>query len=224
VSHQDWGGKAANQYDVQPGDIWKVGHHILACGDLERGHALKLLDIMGEPDITYTDPPWNAGIAAAFRTQAQTPAKVDFPLLMNRLAASLRLTHRDVIIEMGIGETTQVCEIMQKWGAKVHGIWAATYGSKRLEMRVIHLVFSDVEPATVPHATLHSWASASATMDAICKPEDVVFDPCLGQGGTLRLAHKRGARVVGMELNPKRLSTAIAWAAQHATPERVGNL
>jgi hypothetical protein len=224
MTRSDWGGKDGELYPVQPGDIWKVGQHLLACGDLERGDALKLLDLVGPPDVTHTDPPWNAGIASAFRTQAADPKKVDFTALMRTLAEALKRTTRDVVIEMGIAQTPHVCSIMQAAGAKVHGIWAATYGAKKLELRVIHLTFTDVTPAAIPHTLLHSWAAASSTMDAICKPGDLVFDPCLGQGGTLRLAHQRGASVIGMELNPKRLSTAIAWAAQYDTPERVGTL
>lgn len=51
-------------------------------------------------------------------------------------------------------------------------------------------------------------------MLGIFRPGDKVFDPCLGQGGTLRLTAELGGTCIGMELNPKRLSTALALAAE----------
>ena len=227
MSRSDWGGKDADMFNVQLGDVYQVGRHVLACGDLELGHAQRLLDHTGNPDITYTDPPWNTGIAKAFRTQAGVPRDVHFPTLMQHVIHAVGRTKREAIVEMGIAECGYVMQELEEFSrGKVLGAWSATYGSKKLEMRMIHVGYNG-HASTVSHELGHAWAVTRRVLrELIQSPEDLVFDPCMGLGGTFREASKLGAHVVGMELNPKRLSTTLAWATAHGhgEPVKIGTL
>ncbi len=216
MTRQDWGGKGAEVYPVKLGQVFQIDQHVLACGDLEAGHADVLLAKYAPDgqDISFTDPPWNLGIANAFRTQAADTHRADFTALMRSIARVLSRTKRDVVIEMGIDETPRVIAMMTETGAVCHDVGAATYKNKTLQLSVIHLTWGGATPALLPPELRHGWKSSAAYMDAICKPGDLVLDPCLGQGGTLKLAHARGALVLGMELNPKRLSSALTLAAK----------
>jgi hypothetical protein len=46
----------------QPGDIWMLGNHILACGDARDDATYALLMRGGKADFVFTDPPYNVPI------------------------------------------------------------------------------------------------------------------------------------------------------------------
>src|SRR5579872_6851220 len=104
-------GDAGDRYKVQPGDIWAVGDHRLGCADLEFGQVAEFCRRFGPWDIFYSDPPWNAGNAKAFRTKAaaETPSiatrVVDFPAFLGRilgLIVAAPARPNLVMMEMGV--------------------------------------------------------------------------------------------------------------------------
>ena len=98
-------------YPVQPGDVWRAGPHVIACGDLEAGDGLRLVDKFGAPDLVYSDPPWNDGNAGAFRTKAGTPRQVNFTAFLDQLLTVVRMARRDVFLEMGLANAPHLMDL-----------------------------------------------------------------------------------------------------------------
>ncbi len=220
-------GDAGDRWPVQVGDVWRVGDHILGCGDLEEGAAVELLSKCGVPDITYTDPPWNAGNAASFRTKAGLPRKVDFHHLLGRVIEAVKWTRGDAFIEMGRQNTPLLRDAVEAAGGRVLKEWCVTYTcGRRRPSKLLRVTWAGGEGAPVGDATGMDDSKTPAWALSQYQAPLTVFDPCLGRGLTAVSAHRLGHRVVGMELHPRRLACAIDALVKLGTgqPERVGAL
>ena len=202
----------AGQSQVAPGDVWRVGPHILACGDLDKGDGPRLIafgvPLMKDIKTFYSDPPWNLGLAKAFRTKAGLSSdETEFVELMARvleLAASVR---GDVWIEMGHQHAKHVAEWMKIYNIPWFCNFDITYADNK-PCALVYGTFSQVQPFVIPAhlrgEKIVEWALSRGTL-----PGDVVLDPCLGLGMTTRVAHKLNLHVLGMELHPERLARSI---------------
>lgn len=217
-------GDAGDRWPVQVGDIWKAGPHILACGDLERGAADELLDRFGEPDLTYTDPPWNAGNARAFRTKAGVGRPVDFDHLLVCILRAAARTKRSVFMETGMKQRDQLIRHAEEAGAQVKAISTITYYRKR-PCLLFQLDWTGKEPVVEGLSGMDDDDTPGAGLGALKREGDLVFDPCLGRGLTVRTTHGIGLRFLGSELHPRRMACALDWLAEQGmTPEKLDSL
>lgn len=211
------------RWPVQPGDVYFAGPHVLACGDLERGQGVALLQKYGPAAMTYCDPPYNVGIAKMFRTQAQAPAEVTWDTFLARLMETVRRTQGDVFLEMGVTRVGDLEAAVRRSTGRVLDYWAITYDGKK--------------PSRLLHATwgVHQFHGALTGEDDMNTPGfaiegatvagETVFDPCLGRGLTAMHAHQLGRRCVGMELCPRRLACVLEWfSRQGVAVEQRGEL
>ena len=126
MSAWQYASTGGTNYPVQPGEVWRADHHVLACGDLEQGDGLRLIERAGRPDLIYCDPPWNPGNAAAFRTKAGMPRRVDFSGFLIRLLTVTRHADRDVFVEMGLQNAGLLVELAEAHGARLIRRWPIT--------------------------------------------------------------------------------------------------
>lgn len=56
-----------NEYEVQRGQVWRVGKHRLMCGDATSPDDIQILMDGAVADMTFTSPPYNLGKSAAIR-------------------------------------------------------------------------------------------------------------------------------------------------------------
>lgn len=234
----DWNkayGPDANAYPVQPGEVWTVGPHSLACLDLEdptRSAAwMDLVVRQGRCAMGFSDPPWNAGNARSFRTKAQADGDkgraVDFSGLMNRVLTALAWAVSPggpVWIEMGNAQAAEVRAMLaQSWPLTEE--WPVTYyGSKPCTLLRGATGGPSVGadgPAGVNDMLLPAFAIARDSL-----PGDRVYDPCTGRGLTAVSAAAAGRVFWGSELNPRRLSVTLAklHRVTGAAPARVAVL
>lgn len=200
--------------EVRFGDVWRVGPHVLACGDVELGHAQDLLDKVGRPNVAYTDPPWNQALASSFRRMAGFDDKPVFHNVLRRVFATIAQVAGAVFVEMG----DQNQPLVEGWGKEVglHLVrsWVVPYGKRTSWLNVLS---RDPDEGMFRGADLRYVAGVALPVWAIEHSTSVghrVFDPCTGLGATPWACHKTGRVFVGMELNPGRLADSIARLAK----------
>jgi len=226
------------RFCIAPGDVWQAGAHILACGDLERGDGEELLERFGprHPDgwlgsvVTYSDPPWNAGIARNFRAQAGVGRPVVFELFLRRFIKLVNYAspHHAVFLEMGNQCLAQLLRITQERGGVVLGQWKITYYSNR-PCVLCWITFSPdalgcLGDLRSPEG-MDDGETPALMIEQFSQRSDFIFDPCVGLGTTALAAHSLGRRMLGLELNPMRLSCALSRLEQQGLPVgKVGSL
>ena len=192
--------------EVEFGQVWRVGSHHVACGDLELGHAAKLLSMCGYAHMAYVDPPWNQGMAANFRRRAGYEDTPDFAALMRHLFAALALTDGAVYVEIG----HQNRGFMETWGAYagfVHRkFWEVRYGKDTswLYQFSKERVYDDAGPRDSCDWYLPAWAIKRSS-----KHGEVVFDPCVGLGTTATACIKTGRVLLGMDLGAEQVQHTL---------------
>jgi len=223
-------GDAGDRIPVVFCDIWKVGPHVFACGDLTLGHSAKLLELapslVGRSvDMVYTDPPWDGGAAQAYRTKAgyDFESRIVFQDLHDGVVQPLG--DYDVYVEGGVKH----CDEIQQWfravGFSVVNAWEVQHRGK-FSCWMFHIHRSPdkaigVGEPEVQHRELPTWAIERSSM-----PGDLVYDPCMGLGMTALAAAKLGRLTLGLELNPRRLAVAIdrICEAHGYKPQKIGQL
>lgn len=131
----DYASDGGNNYPVEPGQIWRAGECIIACGDLESGHAEALFERFGVPYLTVTDTPWNAGNARSFRTKAEpftgvTSRPVDFEAFLRRIVLLARRCIGGAFFEMGVAQLPLLERLIIESGGDVQAVWDITYYRK----------------------------------------------------------------------------------------------
>ncbi len=219
-------GEAGDEYPVQPGDVWRVGHHVLGCADLETGQVAKFVGEYGRhPEIAYVDPPWNQGNARSFRTKAAVSRAVDFDLFLASLVDAVSQVDH-IYVEMGHQNHAALAETVQAYGGTVIGFWDIFYYRTK-PCVLLGCDFSDgkrpwpdgdyngLDDEDTPDEILSRYASGLT-----------VFDPCMGRGLTALAAHAHGQRFIGTELHPRRMAVTIKKMVDtHSiTAEKIGEL
>lgn len=221
-------GDAGDQYPVQPGEVYQVGPHVLACGDHERDAGREFIERFARlPALSLSDPPWGLGYATGYRTKAGVKGgAVDWPKLRQKITGLLVQARRAAVIEMGNKEADNFALDMISAGWVHAATWPITYYAKRPCSFMLFTppggrltLPSDPTDLDEPEAT--EWA-----VKLLCDPGEVVFDPCMGQGLTATTAHRLGRHAAGVELHPRRLAVTIRKLVDLGCPEPVliGNL
>jgi len=203
-------------YPVQPGEVWRADHHMIACGDLERGDGLRLLQRFGRaPDLIYSDPPWNNGNCAAFRTKAGTPRKVDFNDFLTALLTVTRQARRDVFLEMGVVNTPVLIHLAKLHGGELIEQWPITY-YRRHPCSLIQFRWFGRGTWVRGLAGMDDEDTPVAVLQACMQAGDVIMDPCTGRGLTAATVASAGAgdrTFIGLELSPWRMSCTLTRLA-----------
>ena len=209
--------EAAGGTAVKPGDVWRVGQHVLACADGEAGGWARLVDLMGRPDVVYVDPPWGAALATGYRTKAGVPRRVDYDAFLGALMGACALSRGDVWMEQGRSWEGQTVAAAEAAGLAVLSVTPIVYYRKYPALLIHMTADANVRPVTgweeeargkdddfTPFICLRAAAAAGKAS---------VFDPCTGKGLTSRAAAAAGLDFFGMELGPTRLSVAVSKLA-----------
>lgn len=205
--------------EIVLGDVYSVGPHIFACGDLEKGHHSRVLAHGPTPDMVFVDPPWNPGLATNFRRQAGYEERPDFPQLLGLVVQAVNAVDGPAYIEMGAQHQADILALMV--GYPHVDAWEVPYTSHHSYVtRFGHT------PAPTVLTGLKGLQVPSRAILADSRQGGVVVDFCLGLGATLQACMNLGRVCVGMELNPTRLARSIERAVKKTkcTPHHVGRL
>jgi len=230
-TYQSSGGE---NYPVAPGDTWAVGSHILMCADLEDGAGLALLDLTGDPDVVYVDPPWNAGLARGFRTKAGVDGdaggrKVDvWGSLHARIFDVCARARLGAWVEGSLVHKAEILAAASKAGARLWKEWEITY-YQTSPAYLAHFLWHSAPDAMPPDLAGQDdedtprialqWMMAIGAL----LPGQLVIDPCTGLGLTGTTAASLGLRFAGTELSPFRMSGALTALAKATglEPQRI---
>lgn len=222
-------GDAGDRYPVQVGDIWKIGGHVVACGDVTKGAVQELIELHGCPRVTYSDPPWNAGNVRAFRTKAGlNDGPVDWDNFLGAVLNACLSVQEAAFIEMGKATYQAMRQRIDSHpgGWRARDSWEIVYYRTKpciltWATRRPHRPDFDTSPVGLDDTKTPAWV-----LSRVVKAGDLVLDPCLGRGLTAQAAHQHGAFVRGVELHPRRLAVGIDWLAKNGAgvPERIGTL
>lgn len=193
------------------GEEKQVGQHKLICQSLEKVDWAKFLD--GKKiHAFYSDPPWGDGLMKYFASLANRQTKtndftnINYKQLLDVFVGIIS-SHVDgwVFIETGYkwqDETVQAIAPFVK------------------NIKLFDLVYSGGNSVCIVGSTigedypisldgLSGQDCSIKALEAIKKPNAVVFDPCCGMGYVPYAAKKNGMIFYGGELNPERIKKTV---------------
>lgn len=200
---------------VREGELYQCGDHLLACGDLLKGHFQEFFGNMDYHWI-YGDPPWGQGNAKYWRTRNnQRDVEARWGELMDRWCDVSSRAKRGVFGEMGTRwEHELPARMLERGWEKVHQ-YTVTYSAQRLPclLQVFLPRGQNWIPYDPEQEMLHAFPVVQRAFLNM-QPGETVADPCMGLGNTLRAGHERGMKVIGTELNPERLAHCLKWCTK----------
>jgi hypothetical protein len=212
---------------VEPGDIWRVGEHVLACADVGQDAGVRLIEFLGEPPtLLYSDLPWSASVAGAYRRMAGAPGPLPFEDLVGGVLRAANLARGCAFLEISASPKANATLEAEadKIGLDIRDRWPTRWNH-------FDGMLLRVKGGNHPHPDLPGSASTHHELPLHCvlsctQPGDLVMDTCMGFGLIAMAAVATGRRALGTELNPKRVKRSIQKVAAvvHATPERIGTL
>ena len=209
-------GPEGDRFPVADGQWWECGHHLYRCGDI---HGLAVAE---RPDVIYVDPPWNTGNVRSFYTKAGLPhPEWEWTELYRVIIALAEGFGCALWVEGGVRQRD---EFMAMLPGPHTASWPITYYRKHPAV----LAYSGPIPPPVPDLSGSDDEHTpkivlSAYVKAAGGEVGLVLDPCAGRGLTSRAAEQNGWRSVSNELNPTRVSVALARMEKMIgqVPERI---
>ena len=213
--------------EVAAGEWWKLGEHILFCGD---SSGQEFRDALPDAALAFADPPYNAGAA-----------HWDFGFLWEH---DYLADVADVVaVTPGIAsifDFTKVTRMPYKWslagfisngmtrGAVGYGNWiyAAMFsrrGVYRQAQDAIRFSIKIGETSDTNHKGRKPAELMAYIVDTFSKKGETVIDPFLGSGSTLYACHKLERQCIGAEIEPEYCTQIVArWQRLSGSPaERI---
>jgi DNA modification methylase len=223
----------------QAGDVWRIGRHTVSCSDsTDRANVERLIDGR-KVGMVVADPPYGVnfdpakerggpfgGVAMGGKVIPSIPRPAvigDATTATARAAVALSLDlFRDAIqVWFGANNYADCLPPSQCWlvwdkentgdFADVELAWTNQQSAARLFRHMWNGMLKDSERgerrvhATQKPVALFAWLYSR--FDA-----DLIFDPFLGSGPSLKAAEASGRAVVGCELSPHYIDHIIEWA------------
>lgn len=231
---------------IQPGSIIRCERAGLVqtflCGDLMDSSVVDWYrdHLPGAVGLVYSEPPWNPANAHIWRSLADKACAdrrfgpcTSYDTLLDRwcevVSLSLQRGARDVFCAQSMDERhhAMFMAAVQRAGWSVVELerWSVFYGSPgsagcRTPNLLLH--FGSTPLATDPSGMRGEAAALRVCAGLAMAPGETVVDPCIGKGMTSRIAHYFGWSVVGSEINPARLATAVQWLGQQGYTTTIG--
>lgn len=177
---------------AKTGDIWKLGQHVIMCGDSTKEEDVKKLMNGNLADMIHTDPPYN----------------VDYGANKKNLRHKIRSIAND---KLGNKQWEEFCKKLflnfKDYNKGDIYMWGAS-GPEGMKMR-LWLVESGAHwSATIIWKKDRIELCAMAIKNS-SKNRDIVMDLFLGSGSTLIACEQTNRRCYGMELEPKYIDVII---------------
>ena len=204
---------------MNPGEVRRIGPHVIACGGVEDPQVEAMLD----PDATagrkvrvlYSDPPWGDGNLSYWVTMNKkmtgnqfVPLKYD--VMLNRFRDIIeRYVDGWVFIETGVRWEAKVVDLLGQWGMSNVKSRTMMYrgGAKLLPCILVSATTSgDYRPSAYdPMGDMGATVPLKAVADLALRPGSLILDPCCGMGYTAQAAIDLRHEFRGNEFNAKRL-------------------
>ena len=201
---------ARKKYPVQMGEVWKVGDHILICGDLEGDTTVLKRELKTyQPDLMFVDPPWDNQIASSFRARSGVDERpVDCASLITNILGYAKEMELLCFFEGGVRRKQMNRDCIKAVGGSLAGEWNICYTNKRTPCMLWALDFRKEPKQDYPNFEGMSEIEVEDAVMNTYKPKRV-FDTCGGLGGTAIAAQYAGIPSVTHELSPFKMAEAI---------------
>jgi len=191
---------------VQPGQWWRLGDHLLYCGD--SASDAFTLQVTGQ--FAFADPPYNAGKAdwdAGFKWQHDYLTEVADLVAVTPGISAIPDFIRSTAMPYRWSMAAWITNGMTR-GALGFGNWI--YVALFAEAESIHREMQDHMRISVSQAapsTRHESRKPAELLvnliEAFTEPGGTVIDPFLGSGTTLFAADQAGRKCIGAEIEPE---------------------
>lgn len=217
----------------QPGDVWQVGRHTIACLDSTDAENVRRVVGGANAGMVWADPPY--GVRAVedsnrLKELGYRPVLGDSTTDVARRAVNLYLPLSDVQVWWGANYYADALPPSKCWV-----VWDKDHHG---------MDFADAELAWVRddqpvRCFRHAWSGADRDSEkgvdrvhpnqkpiALCvwafekygAAGDVILDPFLGSGPSLKAAEALDRTVIGFELSPHYCDHILEWAEAHGLP------
>lgn len=225
---------AWERWQPQLGDVFGIGNHVVANADLEQGMTHAIADEYGPFDMLYTDPPWGAGVARAFRTKAGVDGekgnKVDWDRFEGLMIDLFSTAAPLAFIEIGRGQTESLIEGLEEVGGVLHGRWELVAKESPLGHWLLCFTFDGMSAPDLRDYQGHdsNFTPGECIEDAEPSMPDnaTVFEPFAGLGWTAKFTAQRGHTFIGCELAPRRAAETmdVLFQITGEEPKIIGSL
>lgn len=214
----------------QPGDVWRVGAHTLAC--LDSTDAANVARVLAGRTVAmvWADPPYGIGFDP-MKNRDQLARSIPRPPVIGdettetaRAAARLCIAEYSDAVQVWWGANNYAdalppssCWIVwdkENTGdfADVELAWTNIDGAARLFRHMWNGMLKASERGeTRIHPTQKPIALAEWAFDKYGAPGDLILDPFLGSGPSVKAAQRTGRVVVGFELAPAYIDHLLEW-------------
>lgn len=204
---------------VSEGEWWRLGEHILFCGD---STSEEFRDNLPHAALAFADPPYNAGVA-----------DWDYGFLWEH---DYLIGQAEIVAVtpgiVSIFDFARVTKMPYKWslagfisngmtrGAVGYGNWvyAAIFSREnvyRQAQDAIRFSIKTSETSETSHKGRKPQELMAYIVDTFTKKDETVIDPFLGSGSTLIACESLGRKCVGAEIGPEYCARIIArWQAK----------
>lgn len=200
--------------EVQPGDWWRLGRHLLFCGDTSSN---AFVDRMPSVPFAFADPPYNAGVAEwdeGFEwrhdwliEKAQIVVVTPGTNSIFRFARTTRMPYRWSLACWIDNGMTHGALGFANW------IYAALFAKGdvyRNAQDFVRVSIKTSESGETQHKGRKPSEFIAWLIGLFTKQGDSVIDPFLGSGTTLLVAESMGRICYGGEINPEFCAEIIA--------------
>lgn len=208
---------AVKELEVESGQTWRLGNHLLYCGDSSSAAFISLAK-EHKASFAFADPPYNAGVA---EWDKDFVWKHDYLLDLAPIVA----------VTPGISAIKDfmcVTKMDYKWsmsywidngmtrGALGFGNWIYvalfSKGSiHRNSQDISRLSITNKDRDELEHKGRKPLDMMHHIVSLFSKDGEVVIDPFLGTGSTLIVCEQTGRRCIGAEINPDSCKYIIKW-------------
>lgn len=191
-----------NLYDMS-GEI-SIGTGIVQVHDIFN----PLPSFMKKANILFCDPPCSEGNMKSFYTKASLQKNYDYSKFEERIFEVIKeISPQELFLEVFASNKEKMIERVKSLYQDILIYDSTYYHSKKYRCWILH--------AGTKMRDMYSLLNGKDEQDCIeiiCKTlsdNDVIADPCMGQGLVGYYANKYGKKFVGTELNKKRLAVLL---------------
>lgn len=217
----------------QPGDVWRVGAHVVACLDSTEPGSLDRV-VKEQPGMVVADPPYGIDFDPT-KNRDQLARSISRPHVIGdkttdtaRASAHLCFSEYPDSVQIWWGANNYADELPPStcwlvWDkentgdfADVELAWTNQDSAARLFRHMWNGMLKDSERGERRvHATQKPIALFEWLFEKYGSAGDVILDPFLGSGPSIKAAEKMGRKVIGFELSPHYCDHIIEWGEAH---------
>lgn len=167
-----------------------------------------LPEFMKQATVFFSDPPCSEGNLKSFYTKADLEKENEFFKFAQRLFSVIEeIVPKEVFLEVFASNKEEFAEKLKSLYQDIFIYESFYYHNPKNKCWILH---SNNDRKNM--SALLNGKDEQDCIEVICanlKDEDIICDPCMGQGLVGFYANKYGKRFVGTELNKKRLAVLL---------------